>query len=153
MVSVADYDAMSKEICRRIEIVDGEIVECAPPFRAHQRVLRRLADALEADVPDHLAVVHNVDLRLRDEPLLNRRPDIAVYDASLPDDEVLRPQNCVLLVEVMSPDSVVVDQIEKPVEYARAGIPHFWRVEYDDNLSTTIYRYQLDSTGGYYLTA
>lgn len=46
-----------------------------------------------------LAVSTDVDLRLRDIPLLNRRPDAVVYDASLPDDAVLRPEHCVLVVE------------------------------------------------------
>jgi Uma2 family endonuclease len=68
------------------------------------------------------AVATAVDLRLRDVPLLNRRPDIVVYDASVPDDAVLRPQHCLLVVEVMSPDSVTADQADKPAEYAAAGI-------------------------------
>jgi D-3-phosphoglycerate dehydrogenase len=41
--------------------------------------------------------------------LLNRRPDAVIYDASLPDDAVLRPQHCTLVVEVMSPGSVTAD--------------------------------------------
>ncbi len=72
-----------------------------------------------------------MDLRLRDTPLLNRRPDAVLYDASLPDDAVLRPQHCALVVEVMSPGSVTTDQTDKPAEYAAARIPHYWRVEHD----------------------
>jgi hypothetical protein len=53
----------------------------------------------------------DVDLRLRDAPLLNRRPDIAV-----------------------PPDSVTTDQTDKPAEYAAAGIRHFWRVEDIDDV-------------------
>jgi hypothetical protein len=63
----------------------------------------------------------DVDLRLRDIRLLNRRPDAVIYDAALPDDEVLRPQYCTLVVEVMSPGSVTAGQTDKPAEYAAAA--------------------------------
>src|ERR1700760_1653271 len=90
-MSVADYAALPEEICRRIEIVDGAIVVNAAPRRLHQDVCRRLANALEAACAPGLTVTTDVDLRLRDSPLLNRRADVVVYDASLPDDALLRP--------------------------------------------------------------
>ncbi len=34
-----------------------------------------------------------------------------------------------LAVEVMSPSSVSTDRIVKPIQYATAGIQHFWRLE------------------------
>jgi hypothetical protein len=34
-------------------------------------------------------------------------------------------------VEVMSPSSVSNDRVTKPVQYAAANIPHFWRLEVD----------------------
>ncbi|HYS38016.1 MAG TPA: Uma2 family endonuclease [Pseudonocardiaceae bacterium] len=97
----------------------------------------------------------DVDLRLRDVPLLNRRPDVVVYDASLPDDAALRPEHCMLVVEVMSPGSVTADQIDKPAEYAAAGIEHFWRVENMDNaeLGLTVFRYRRDPTTRIYVSA
>jgi Uma2 family endonuclease len=96
----------------------------------------------------------DVDLRLRDIPLLNRRPDAVVYDASLPDDAVLRPQHCTLVAEVMSPGSVTTDQTDKPAEYAATRIPHYWRIEHDpaeNNLS--VFCYRLDPTTGAYASA
>jgi Uma2 family endonuclease len=36
-------------------------------------------------------------------------------------DAVLRPEHCLLVVEVMSPGSVTADQTDKPAEYAAAG--------------------------------
>jgi Uma2 family endonuclease len=45
-----------------------------------------------------------------------------------------RPEHCLLVVEVMSPDSVTTDQIDKPAEYAAFGILHFWRVELELDL-------------------
>jgi Uma2 family endonuclease len=49
----------------------------------------------------------------------------------------------VLVVEIVSPDSVVRDRERKPQLYAPAGIPHFWRVENMDNRAV-VYAYELD---------
>ncbi|AGL21072.1 Uma2 family endonuclease [Actinoplanes sp. N902-109] len=34
-----------------------------------------------------------------------------------------------MTAEVVSPGTKRRDRMEKPVEYAAAGIPHFWRIE------------------------
>jgi Uma2 family endonuclease len=149
-----EYEALPQDICRRIEIVDGAIIVNAARRRLHQDIRRRLANVLEAACPPSLAVSTGVDLRLRDIPLLNRRPDALVYDASLPDDAVLRPQHCALVVEVMSPRSVTTDQTDKPAEYAAARIPHYWRLEHDPAESIlSVFCYRLDPTTGAYASA
>jgi Uma2 family endonuclease len=84
-LSVGDYEALPEDVCRRIEIVDGAIIATVAPRRLHQNVGRRLANVLEEACGPGFAVSTDVDLRLRDVPLLNRRPDAVVYDASLPD--------------------------------------------------------------------
>src|SRR6266545_8154896 len=101
-LSASDYEALPEDLCRRIEVVDGGVVVLPAPHRSHQRLVRRLADALERQCGDDMAVTTSVDLRLREHPLLNRRPDIVVFDAALPDDAILRPGDCRLVIEVMS---------------------------------------------------
>ncbi|QIZ39248.1 Uma2 family endonuclease [Saccharopolyspora sp. ASAGF58] len=147
-LSAAEYEALPEEVCRRIEIVDGAIVVTPAPRRSHQIIARRLANELELAAGPELTVATDVDLRLRDVPLLNRRPDVVVYDSALPEDADLRPQHCLLVVEVMSPGSVTADQTDKPAEYAAAGIEHFWRIERDrqDDRRLTAFRYRLDPT-------
>lgn len=153
-LSAEEYEALPEHISRRIEIVDGAIIVSAAPRRLHQDIARRLANALEAACRPGLAVSTDVDLRLRDVPLLNRRPDAVVYDASLPDDAALRPRHCVLVVEVMSPGSVTTDQTDKPAEYAAAGIANYWRVEHDPAESRlSVFCYRLDPTTGTYASA
>jgi Uma2 family endonuclease len=154
-LSATAYEALPEDVCRRIEIVDGAIVVTAAPGRAHRMTARRLANALEDACGEHYAVTTDVDLRLRDVPLLNRRPDIVVFDASLPEDEVLRPLHCLLVVEVMSPGSITADQKDKPAEYAAAGIEHYWRIEGGeaDTHKLTVFRYRLDPTTGIYAVA
>ena len=62
------------------------------------------------------------------------------------------PADVVLAVEVVSPDSVEHDRERKPQLYAKAGIPHFWRVE-NTKGRPTVYVYELDpATEAYALT-
>lgn len=78
---------------------------------------------------------------------------IVVYLPAVSPDAVLRPQHCVLVVEVMSPGSVTADQADKPAEYAVAGIEHFWRVERPGDGELTVFRYRLDPTTRGYASA
>lgn len=145
-MTAEEYDALPEEVSRRIEIVGGTPRFMPSVDRPHRIVSRRLANAIELGAGAGHLVTTACDLMLLDVPLLVRRPDIVVYDASLPDDAVLRPSHCVLVVEVMSPGSVTTDQIDKPGEYAAARIGHFWRVEEIDTAkrTMTVLRYQLD---------
>lgn len=153
-LSAAGYEALPEEVCRRIEIVDGAIIVNPAPRRRHQDICRRLASALEGACGPGLAVSTDVDLRLRDVPLLNRRPDVVIYDASLPDEAVLRPEHCALVAEVMSPGSVTTDQTDKPAEYAAAGIRHYWRLEHDPSAGVlSVFCYRLDPTTAVYASA
>ncbi|SFO93034.1 Putative restriction endonuclease [Amycolatopsis arida] len=79
-LTAAEYEALPEEICRRVEVVGGAIVVNVAPRRPHQTIVCRLANVLEAACGPQHAVDFDVDLRLRDVPLLNRRPDIVVYD-------------------------------------------------------------------------
>lgn len=148
-LTAEQYEALPEDVCRRIEVVDGAVVVTPAARRPHNRIARRLANAFE-DVADHdFAVETDVDLRLRDVPLSNRRPDVVVYDSALSDGAVLRPEHCLLVVEVVSPGSTETDKVAKPYEYPVAGIKHFWRVENPDDSASnlTIFRYRLLSAG------
>jgi Uma2 family endonuclease len=97
-LTVADYEALPEEVSRQIEIVDGAVVVSPSPPRAHQHIAHNLVATLKAVVSAKHTAVGDVDLRLRDIPLLNRRPDVVVYDASLPDDD---PVELVLDLETL----------------------------------------------------
>lgn len=55
----------------------------------------------------------------------------------------------VLAVEVVSEDSVSRDRETKPVKYARAKIPHYWRVE-NENGRAAVHVFELEPTTGTY---
>jgi len=58
-------------------------------------------------------------------------PDVVVVAAGAVDETATRlPCEAVLaVVEVVSPSTVSIDRAIKPVMYAEAGIPVYWRVE------------------------
>lgn len=61
-----------------------------------------------------------------------RSPDVVVRRSPRVGRTVwIDPAEVVLAIEIVSPGSVVFDRLVKPVEYAHAGVPHFWRVERD----------------------
>src|SRR5258707_12358189 len=47
----AEYAALPEEESRRIEVVHGYVIVCESPTPQHQRVARRLANALEVAPP------------------------------------------------------------------------------------------------------
>lgn len=151
-VTVDEYEALPEEIARAIEIVDGYVVYCEAPSPDHRTAGRRLANMLERHARaavgrGHPCVTVNtdVDLRLRDVPLLNRRPDVVLYRCLDRDRaERLRAEHVLLVAEIVSPGSETQDTTDKPGEYAKAGIQQYWIVRLDSTGISTIERYQLD---------
>ncbi|MEO3854958.1 Uma2 family endonuclease [Acrocarpospora sp. B8E8] len=151
-VTAEDYEALPEEIAKAIEIVDGCVVYCAVPTPDHQTAGRRLANLLERHARvamdnghEPITVNNDIDLRLRDVPLLNRRPDVALYRCLDRDQgERLRAEHALLVVEIVSPGSETQDTTDKLGEYAKAGIPHYWIVRLDRTGVSIIERYRLD---------
>lgn len=84
------------------------------------------------------------DVRLQDVSLTNRRPDVIVYRAETIDLTPTRPEHVLLVVEVVSPGSETTDRIVKVDQYAKAGIPFYWRVEQAATGVPIVYTYVLD---------
>ena len=96
--------------------------------RASCRLHRALAQAAIAAGAD-AEVSGAVNVALRGERLLV--PDVVVVAAGAVGETTTRiPCDAVLaVVEVVSPSTVSMDRAVKPVMYAEAGIPVYWRVE------------------------
>jgi len=117
----------------RYEVYEGGVLVVSPaPGVGHQRASYRLHRALAqaavaagADVE----VLEAVNVALPGGKLLV--PDVVVIDAAVVSETVTRlPSDAVrAVVEVVSPSTVSIDRAVKPVLYAEAGIPVYWRVE------------------------
>jgi len=128
----------------RVELRDGVMIVVPSPSIGHQQIGNLLWMWLRQHAPDHFepATAVGVAVGLRDslEPdvLLLRRPLTLTHHFLLPDQTVL-------VVEVVSPGTRRRDRMEKPVIYAAAGIPHYWRIEQDP-----VHVFAYDLVGGSY---
>ncbi|GII80756.1 hypothetical protein Sru01_57380 [Sphaerisporangium rufum] len=149
-----DLDHLPPEAPRHLELVDGALIVMSPRTKFHMRVIDRLSRQLSAAAPDDVDVVREMTVtlarRTRPEPdimVVRERPGEGM------DRTTYWPAEVVLAVEVVSPDSEDRDRRVKPERYAEAGIPHFWRIENEDN-HPVVHVYELDdTTGGYVPTA
>lgn len=109
----------------RFELLSGSLVVSPNPSRDHQQISRRLANALEPDLPEDLWVAFAVNVRLgRDTVVI---PDVVIGC----DDEPLfiRAENVAFVAEVVSPGNAGYDRVMKMNLYAAAGIPWYLLVE------------------------
>lgn len=135
----------------RVEVVRGIL---RPMTRAHtegRQVQRRLTNLLEAQCPLEYEVASEEIVVFQEVPPTARIPDVSVFARS---GKVRRTNHVAarhveLVVEVVSPGSEDEDRWVKPGEYARNGIPHYWRVELDPEIA--VHTYVL--TDGAYMNA
>jgi Uma2 family endonuclease len=117
---------------RRYEIVDGSLYVSPSPSVTHQFRVTWLVEALLENMPDGcFTLAGPVDVLLQAEPTRVLVPDVVTgcgvdVEAEL---RYLDPADLRLVVEVVSPGSTTHDRFTKPVLYADAGIPTYWRVE------------------------
>ncbi|NEC05460.1 Uma2 family endonuclease [Streptomyces sp. SID7909] len=143
-ISATQYDSWSEEQCAGIEIADGMVVVSPSASKRHNRLARILANALDTTAGPDWNADTDFDVRLQDVPLTNRRPDVTVYRAETIDLTPTRPEHVLLVVEVVSPGSETTDRIVKVDQYAKAGIPFYWRIEQAATGVPIVYTYVLD---------
>lgn len=143
-ISAKEYGFWSEKQCADIEIMDGMVVVGPSTSKQHNRLARTLANALDAAAGPDWNADTDFDVRLQDVPLTNRRPDVTVYRAETIDLTPTRPEHVLLVVEVVSPGSETTDRIVKVDQYAKAGIPFYWRVEQAATGVPIVYTYVLD---------
>lgn len=110
---------------KRVELLDGEIVEISPIESAHSTAVALAAALLEEafGVGFYVRVQQPLNLGDDSEP----EPDIAVVVGGVRDYEEEHPRTAVLVVEVAS-SSLGYDRERKSALYARAGVPEYWIV-------------------------
>ncbi|MFC5824498.1 Uma2 family endonuclease [Nonomuraea insulae] len=136
------------------ELIDGSLVFVSPQRRFHQQVIHRLHMALEELVPADHEVLSNMTVKLG--PRQRPEPDLIVvgpHAPTGPDVTCFEAEDVVLAVEVVSRESELRDRERKPVLYAQAGIPHFWRIEELSGGQAVIFVFELDPATKAYASA
>ncbi len=125
----------------RFELSEGNLIVMPPPTWRHQEICGLLFAWLVAG--GYRGRVNIAPgLRTATDDRNGRIPDVVVTTGPMPPDAVWLPsESVVLAVEVVSPGSERLDRWFKPVEYAKAGIKRYWRVEPDG----TVVQFHLDA--------
>jgi Uma2 family endonuclease len=139
LLTIEEWDELPEDTYRRAELVDGVLVVTPTPTPAHQDAVFELKAQLKGSyAKSGLALVHEVDVVLAESfPPLVRQPDLVAVPFEV---RRARPRrfaaaDVLLAVEIVSPGSKRTDRIAKVVDYAEAGIPHYWIVDIDDPIS------------------
>ncbi|MFF4830444.1 Uma2 family endonuclease [Streptomyces sp. NPDC001315] len=142
--TVADVLALPEDRTTRYELLGESLVMSPAPGVRHQRASFRLHVALDAAARAAGApveILEGVNVVLPSGLVV---PDLVVADAgATADDPVTVDIEAVqLVVELVSPGNSTMDRKVKPMLYAEAAIPHFWRLEFDPAPMLAIYELQ-----------
>jgi Uma2 family endonuclease len=156
LMSLDDWTALPEDTSHHYELVEGVLQVSPRPAIAHQRALGKLHRQLDEQLPVEFAAVLEVEVLITTRRLATvRTPDLVVVPAAIADTEPVRfKSNDVLLaVEVISPGSRERDEITKLYEYSEAGIPSYWLIDLEDQVSLTAYllvdgEYEVVGKGG-----
>ncbi|WP_328969035.1 Uma2 family endonuclease [Streptomyces sp. NBC_00239] len=133
------------------ELIDGSLVFVSPQTRFHLRAVGFFEWQLRSLAPEGLEVLReftiDIDRRNRPEPDVIVIPDEDDLDL---DQTRVPAQTVQLAIEVVSAESVDRDRETKPLKYARAKIPHYWRVE-NSGGRAVVYVFELEPTTGVYV--
>lgn len=140
-LTLDEYLALPEDT--RAEIVDGVLRPMVRASKKGREVQSLLAQQIRRLKPSELRVAEEEVVVLQVTPPDARIPDLVVFRAGAdPAGETTytAARDVLLVVEVVSPGSQTADRYEKPGEYARNGIPAFWRIELEPSISVHVYR-------------
>ena len=130
--AMVDHGILSSE--QRIELINGEIIDMSPINLLHANSVTKL----DRFFSKHLLQDEYI-IRVQNPVLLSDyslpEPDIVVarYRESLLEDEHTRPQDIVLLIEVVD-TTYRSDKRTKAPLYAAEGVPVYWIVNLNERL-------------------
>jgi len=151
LLTLEEWDALPEDTSRHFELAEGVLVVAPRPAPHHQTAVGSLMSDLNRQLPQTLAATQDIEVVIESTyPATVRAPDVVVISRSLYRRNPPRvdASEVLLAVEIVSPGSRNTDRVSKPVEYARAGIPHYWVI--DLTTPATLVTYTLVE-GGYQL--
>jgi excisionase family DNA binding protein len=131
-----DYLKLQEEPGCRYEILEGWLVKEPSPSVQHQRVAaslyRQLAISFDQFDPEGEVFFAPLDVTLTNKNVV--QPDLLFISGARRG--IMRRERidgpCDLVVEIISPSNRRKDRLQKMEIYRKAGIPHFWLVDPED---------------------
>ena len=125
--TVADLDRMPDD-GRRYELLDGTLIVSPRPTNPHQEVAMELGVRLRQVCPPELRVIPEPAVQISATTEFD--PDVVVIRR-----EQVHAAKCteppLLVVEVRSPSTALIDLNRKKAAYERFGVPSYWIVDPD----------------------
>jgi Uma2 family endonuclease len=123
--TVAELDRMPSD-GHRYELLDGVLVVGPRPTTVHQAVAGRLVAVLDRARPDGLCIVLEPAVQL--DSVTELSPDlVVVHLEDVGDAKFTAPP--LLVVEVRSPSTALIDLNRKKAAYEKFGVPAYWVVD------------------------
>jgi Uma2 family endonuclease len=128
----------------RYEVHGGNLVVMSAARRAWHADVQSRVWALLRSRGLHAYIEQGITL----EPGETRTCDIGVFHQAPEPDRAYHPAAAFrLVVEVVSPGSAQADRVDKPRDYAAAGVPEYWRVEEAQDGGARVHRHTVDGAG------
>lgn len=138
--TVDEFAALPEDTSAHYELQDGVVIMSPKPAKEHMFVSFELAGHIDPQLPRDLCAFGGVDVDLQLATPVVRAPDLLIARTSVFEQRGLATASDLLLaVEVISPSSVRTDTVTKPVDYADAGIPHYWVIDPNPPVTVTVY--------------
>jgi Uma2 family endonuclease len=132
-LTVEDLESFPRESGHRLELQDGVLIVSPAPSTRHQVVSFNIIARLLPLLPEEWTVAFAPGFAPRSGQY--REPDAMVCLASAVrmGQNYPRPDEILMMVEVVSPSTITTDRVTKPIEYASHGIPWYLRVELNES--------------------
>jgi Uma2 family endonuclease len=143
LLTLAEWEAMPEDTTHRLELVEGILLVAPRPTGRHQYAISELSHELNRQLrPKGLFAMGDVEVVIEAGfPPSVRVPDVIVVPEAVakPDPPRYEAADVVLAVEIVSPGSGLTDRVTKRIQYAEAGIAHYWIIDLDPPVSLTGY--------------
>jgi Uma2 family endonuclease len=142
LLTLEEWDALPEDESHHLELVEGVLLVAPKPAPRHQVAMKRLGAWLDEQLPPEAMAVPDVDVLINPVPPITvRAPDMVVVPTERFSEFPKRfdAEDVLLAVEIVSPGTGRTDRVVKLIEYAEAGIPHYWIVELDDPVTLTAF--------------
>ncbi|HEU5115901.1 MAG TPA: Uma2 family endonuclease [Isosphaeraceae bacterium] len=136
------------DVARGYELLEGTLLVKPLSGAPHQVVSGKLTSLLATMASPGQMVLQAMGVRLPGNTMLI--PDVFVGNREVllaNTSGILDPTDVILVAEIVSPGSKIMDRLTKPALYADAGIPYYWRVELENG--PAVFAYGLE--GGRYV--
>lgn len=148
--TIKEYNEIP-ETKTKVELIDGAIIVYPCEHGRHQAVASDLTDKFMSAMPDNLTMLTRIGLYIsKDTSFI---PDMVIgYKDKFKermDKDYFIPESILLVVEIESKSSKLIDRITKHSKYARAGIQCYVRVVMNDADNPEVYVYELNNKNRY----